>query len=497
MTRPRTLVAALAAAGVIVAAAGVIIAAAGVIIAAAGVINAVSVAYESTRPERLAMAPVDPALCRLPGSGGWQSLALFKAAFAADQPAPAPRPEVKPFDYAVEGTSPEAEDNPPLWGNLGALSMPITTADPAAQRYFNQGLTLAFGFNHNEALRAFRKAQQLDPNCAMCYWGDAYVLGPNINAPMDTSAVGRAVSAAARAQELAASATPVEQALIRAIVARYSADSEVPRATLDAAYASAMGEAARAFQDDQNVNVLFAEAVMDLSPWDYWEADAVRAKGRMGEAIAALEQVLRANAAHPGAIHLYIHAVEASTDPKRAEAYADRLGALVPGAGHLVHMPSHIYYRVGRYLDSLEANRRAVAVDEAYFARYKATGIYPNAYYPHNVHFLLVSAQMAGDGKAVIESARKLDEVISNYFAKVAPFAQTMKAAPYFAHVQFSTPETILALPDPGNGIPFIRAMWHYARGVAQARRSDFAGAQSAGSGSPLRRALSRPRSMG
>jgi tetratricopeptide (TPR) repeat protein len=271
----------------------------------------------------------------------------------------------------------------------------------------------------------------------------------------------------------------MEQALIQAMAARYSADPQADRAALNAAYASAMGEAVARFPHDANVNVLFAESVMDLSPWDYWDAGGLHPKGRMGEAIAALEKVLRANPDHAGAIHLYIHAVEASTDPQRAEAPADRLGRLAPGAGHLVHMPSHIYYRVGRYLDSLEANRQAVAADEAYFARYKASGIYPNAYYPHNVHFLLVSAQMAGDGKAVIESAAKLDGVISNDFAKAVPFVQSMKAAPYFAHVQFSTPQAILALPDPGGDMPFLRAMWHYARGVAQASRSDFAGANA------------------
>jgi tetratricopeptide (TPR) repeat protein len=198
----------------------------------------------------------------------------------------------------------------------------------------------------------------------------------------------------------------------------------------------------------------------------------------MGEAIAALEAALKSNPNHPGAVHFYIHAVEASTGAARAESYADRLGALMPGAGHLVHMPSHIYYRLGRYRDALEANRRAVAVDEAYFAKVKAEGMYHSAYYPHNVHFLMAAAQMAGDGASVISSAHKIDFIISADAAREMPGAQQMKAAQYFAHAQFSAPETVLSLPDPGDTMPYLKAMWHYARGVARAAQRDINGAQ-------------------
>ena len=204
-----------------------------------------------------------------------------------------------------------------------------------------------------------------------------------------------------------------------------------------------------------------------------------QAAGLPGLAIAALEQVIKTNRNHPGAIHFYIHAVEASTDPRRAEAHAERLGALMPGAGHLVHMPSHIYYRVGRYRDSLDANRKAVAIDEAYLAKVDAKGAYPAVYYPHNVHFLLASAQMAGDGETVITSAEKLGKVIPDDVARSIPIAESIKGALYFAHAQFSDPQTILALPEPGDGMPMLKGMWHYARGSAYASRGDVTGAQS------------------
>ncbi len=441
------------------------------------------VRYLTQTPEDvLAIAPVDPALCRVPGTGGWAANSVFFRIAAAEDKAAEqarPRTEVKPFDYAVEGTSPAAQSDPWLWDNLGSMSFPITTARPEAQRFFDQGLRLAYAFNHAEALRAFRMAQKLDPQCAMCFWGEAYVLGPNINAPMDETAVAPAFAAITHAQSLAGQASPREQALIEAMAKRYSPDPKADRAALDAAYATAMGKARAQLANDADVLTMFAESVMDLTPWDYWLMAGTQPKGQMGEAIAALEQVIKTNRNHPGAIHFYIHAVEASTDPRRAEAHAERLGALMPGAGHLVHMPSHIYYRVGRYRDSLDANRKAVAIDEAYLAKVDAKGAYPAVYYPHNVHFLLASAQMAGDGETVITSAEKLGKVIPDDVARSIPIAESIKGALYFAHAQFSDPQTILALPEPGDGMPMLKGIWHYARGSAYASRGDVTGAQS------------------
>jgi tetratricopeptide (TPR) repeat protein len=445
---------------------------------AAGIFGtALGVRYVNQSPEDvLAIAPIDSTLCRVPGSGGWMaSSVFFRIAQAESKPSEPgkPRSEVKPFDYAVEGTSPDPQTEPWLWDNLGTLSYPITTASEEAQRYFDQGLRLAYAFNHNEALRAFRKAQSLAPECAMCYWGEAYVLGPNINAPMDEAAVAPAYAAVTRAQALAGNASASERALIRAMAMRYSADPNADRGALNAAYATGMTHAKTQFPNDPEILAMFAESIMDLSPWDYWEAGGTQTKGRMGEALAALEHVLADNPSHPGAIHFYIHTVEASTNPKRAERYADRLGAQMPGAGHLGHMPSHIYYRVGRYRDSLEANREAVAIDEAYLAKVQPKGVYPAVYYPHNVHFLLASAQMAGDGQTVIEAAGKLERVVPDELARTIPIAQHIKGGLYFAHVQFSDPSTILALPAPGEGMPMLEGMWHYARGAAHAARGD------------------------
>jgi tetratricopeptide (TPR) repeat protein len=363
----------------------------------------------------------------------------------------------------------EASATVPLYDNLGNLTYPVTTLSPLAQRYFDQGLRLTYAFNHAEALRAFREAQWQDPNCAMCYWGEAFVLGPNINAPMDETAGSPAVAAITQAKALAPRVSAREQTLINALVTRYTDAPKTERAALDRAYAEAMAEATRRFPDDTEIAVLAIDAIMNLSPWDYWEADGKTPKGQIGDAIRIAEHVLARHPDHPGAIHLYIHLTEASAAPERAEPYANRLAALMPGAGHLVHMGSHTFFRVGRYQDSAEANKAAVKADEAYLARVQDAGLYAYGYYPHNIHFVLVSAQMMGDSKTTLEYAQRLDGKIPDAMAEKVGWVQAIKTAPYFAHAQFSTPETILALPDPGDKFPFVKAMWHYARGVGLA----------------------------
>ena len=374
-----------------------------------------------------------------------------------------------------------ADTEPPLWAGLGTVSYKVTTTNERAQAYFDQGLRLAYAFNHGEAQRAFRMAQKLDPDCAMCFWGEALVLGPNINLPMQEDAVAPAFAAAQKAKALAGKASPREQALIGAITARYGSDPKAARAPFDAAYAAEMAKVAAQFADDDEIATLYAEAVMDLSPWNYWKPGGREPNPQSVPIVPTLERVLARNANHPGAIHLYIHAVEASDRPKRAEPYADRLRGAIPGAGHLVHMPSHIYYRVGRYLDALEDNKTAVKVDEKYLADTNAPmGVYRLGYYPHNVHFVMASAQLAGDGQTVIAAAEKLSKLIPDEAARGIAMVQPVKAAPYFAHAQFSTPETILALPDPGDTIPYVTAMWLYARGVAYVARGDFASAAAA-----------------
>jgi tetratricopeptide (TPR) repeat protein len=389
--------------------------------------------------------------------------------------------EVRPFRSSGTGAlgTPYAEAEPPLFGNLGKLTMPITTSSADAQRYFDQGVRLAFAFNHAEARRAFRQAQRLDPDCALCWWGEALVLGPNINAPMAPSAHDPALTALRRAEAVAARASEWEQALVAALGERYSDDPTSTRTALDAAYAAAMGRVASRFPGAEQVQVLYAEALMDLSPWDYWEADGSTPKEHTATILTTLESVLAKNPDHPGAIHYYIHIVEASDRPERAEPYAERLGKLMPGAGHLVHMPFHIYFRIGRYSDAIEANREAVAADRAYLDLAKPEGMYPEAYHPHNLHSLMASAQMAGDGRTAVQAAEDLSRVVTEEAGRAVPWVQSILLSPYFAHAQFSTPDTVLALPDVSSGLPYVKAMWHYARGVAHAFKGDAQAAQA------------------
>src|SRR5262249_49206368 len=278
---------------------------------------------------------------------------------------------------------------------------------------------------------------------------------------MQDDAVAPAFAAVEKARALAAGASPREQALIAVLAKRYAPDPKADRAALDAAYAAAMGKLEADFPDDAEIAVLHAEAGMDLSPWNYWQPGGREPNPQSAPIVPTLERVLAAHPDHPGAIHFYIHAVEASDRPQRAEPYADRLRGAIPSAGHLVHMPSHIYYRVGRYLDALGDNKIAATVDEKYLSDTNAPmGVYRLGYYPHNVHFVLASAQMAGDGATVIAAAEKLRGLIPDEVARGIALVHPIKAAPYFAHAQFSAPDTILALPDPGDAIPYVKAMW-------------------------------------
>jgi len=427
-------------------------------------------AADNTLVPAALLTGVDFPLCHTPAAGN-ATAAMIRLA--------ATRTEVPPTEMKAAMPAPEFADiDPPLWDGLGPVSYKITTANAMAQAYFDQGLRLAYAFNHGEAQRAFRKAQKLDPLCAMCFWGEALVLGPNINLPMQEDAVAPAFAAMEKARALTANATAREQALIGALALRYAPDAKADRAPLDAAYAAAMGKVAAAFPDDDDIAVLYAEAVMDVSPWNYWQPGGREPNPQSVPIVLTLERVLARSPNHPGAIHYYIHAVEASDRPQRAEPYADRLRGAIPGAGHLVHMPSHIYYRVGRYLDALADNRVAVGVDEKYLAETNAPmAVYRLGYYPHNVHFVMASAQMAGDGATVIAAAEKLRGLIPDDIARAIAMVQPVKAAPYFAHAQFSAPDVILALPDPGDTIPYVKAIWHYARGVALAARRDFSAA--------------------
>jgi tetratricopeptide (TPR) repeat protein len=434
--------------------------------------SGVIVSHRVTASDDTARSSVDPilapgALCTIAPAG---QPALLRHLVVA-------RTETAPFQPVPP--QPALGQAPRLYTDLGALRFRVTTRNPKAQAYFNQGLRLAFAFNHAEAQRAFREAQKLDPRCAMCFWGEALVLGPNINAPMLPQAHGAVMDALAHARALADDASERERALIAALDARHAADPAAERGPLDRAYADAMKEVARRFPKDDTVKVLYAEAVMDTQPWDYWEAGGSKPKGNAAELIGALEEVLDRNPGHPGAVHLYIHAMEASTQVEKALPHALRLARLMPGAGHIVHMPAHIYYRLGMYRESLEANKRAMAVDERYFQSSPSDPMYRLAYYPHNIHFAMVSALMGGDRVTAIEAASRLDAAVPGEAARKFAALQSIKAAPYTTHAHFSDADAILGLGAPPDDLVLVKALYHYSRAVAHALRKDAAAAKA------------------
>ncbi|WP_310498183.1 hypothetical protein [Sandarakinorhabdus sp.] len=364
----------------------------------------------------------------------------------------------------------------PLYPDLLTSPLAVSSISPEAQAWFSQGLMLTFGFNHAGAVASFRKAQRIDPACGLCWWGEAMALGPNINAPMDDRDREAALAALDRAVALKAMTSPIAQALIDALATRYARDDRTDRAQLDSAYADAMLDVARKFPADDDVAVLAAEAAMDTSPWNYWEADRKTPIGRSGAAVRLLEGVLARNPGHVQAAHLYIHMMEAS-DPKRAEAAADRLAtANVPSAGHLVHMPSHIWHRTGRYQDAIKANVAAARSDEAFIAATGDRGLVRYGYYPHNLHFIVTSAQMAGDMKTAVREAARLRTVLDVETSARIGWIQAIDAAPFLAMAQFAKPEAILAMPKADARLPYANAMRRFARAVARAAQRDAAG---------------------
>ena len=363
-----------------------------------------------------------------------------------------------------------------LYDGLGGLDFTVATTSPEAQRYFSQGLAFAYGFNHAAAIASFREAQRLEPGCAMCWWGEAFAHGPNINAPMDAAANARAVGAAAYANWLARNAAPAERALTAAMVKRYSLNPQADRATLDATFADAMLAAAAAHPAHDDIALLAAEAAMNTKPWDYWSADK-KPNQRIGEAVRLVEAVLARSPRHPQAAHLYIHLMENGPDPKLAEDAADRLNApLAPALGHLVHMPAHIYYRLGRWQDSIRANVAAARADEAWIRDSGDKGLVRYGYYPHNVHFIVTSAQMAGEMPTAIREARKLETILDPATSSQIAWIQAVHAAPFFAAAQFATPAEILAMLAPDARLPYPAAMRFYARAVARAQQHNRVG---------------------
>jgi hypothetical protein len=384
---------------------------------------------------------------------------------------------------AIAGDTDKTKSIAPFFNGLGSYHHPITTKSKQAQRYFDQGLTLCYAFNHTEAIRSFRGALKFDPACAMAYWGIAYASGPHVNRPMDQADNVRAWDAVQKALALKGSVSANEQAYIDAVAKRYQAEFVEDRSALDKAYAAAMRDVTKQFPDDLDAHTIFSEALMDTMPWDYWLKDR-SPKPETEEAFAALRYVIHRNPDHPGANHFFIHAVEAGPHPEQGIPSADRLGGFAPQAGHLVHMPSHIYMRVGQYYEAEQANRSAVKADRSYIRHCAAQGFYPGAYYPHNEHFLWYATYFQGRSADALANAKKTAEIaLENYCGpKKALEGPRLRHLPWLTLARFGRWDEVLKIPQPAATNDFLidRAMWHFARGLAFAaqKQADKAAAE-------------------
>lgn len=357
----------------------------------------------------------------------------------------------------------------PLLNGLEGIDFAISTINKEAQRYFNQGLMLAYGFNHAEAARSFYEATRIDSTCAMAYWGFAYVLGPNYNAGMEDDNYQRAYQASQKALQLSISATEKEQALIKALSFRYAPTPPKDRHSLDSAYSAAMKKVQQQFPNDPDVNALYVESIMDMHPWDLYVKKTKEPRPWTPEIVAILESLIKKYPKHPGAPHFYIHAVEASKRPERALASADLLLTLVPGSGHLVHMPSHIYIWTGDYHKGSIANSEAVKIDSAYVTSCHAQGAYPLSYFPHNYHYLTATATFEGNEKLAWEAAMKVRARTAEEIMRQPGWGtlQHYYTIPYYVAVKFQLWDTILAIKPGFNDLIYPKAILHYARGMA------------------------------
>ncbi len=371
-----------------------------------------------------------------------------------------------------------AQSAVPLYDNLGTHQKSIQTAVPEAQKYFDQGLRLTYGFNHAEAIRAYARAAELDPSCAMCWWGVAYAYGPHVNAGMDSASGVLAYEAVQKAVAASRDKPAWHRAYIDALAKRYAPVPSADRAGLDSAYANAMKAVATKYPDDLDALTLAAEAKMDLRPWNYWTPEGQPYPGT-AEVVKDLERVIARNPDHPGACHYYIHAVEA-VNPALAVPCAERLAKLMPGVGHMVHMPAHIYVRVGRYNDAAESNVHAIHTDEVFVEGQPNPTLYSLGYYPHNIHFLAFVSTLAGRSEQAIEAAKTLKGKVNMDVAESVGMLQEM--VPYYVLTltTFGRWDDILAEPLPPATLRMPTAMAWYARGVAHAAKGDFANARVA-----------------
>jgi tetratricopeptide (TPR) repeat protein len=360
---------------------------------------------------------------------------------------------------------------------LGSLRHPVSTRNPEAQQFFDQGLRLVYAFNHDEAARSFRRAAELDSNLAMAWWGLALAVGPNYNLPVDAEHEKIASDSVAKAIALSASAPQIEKDYIQAIAKRYSNDARPDYHQLDIAYSNAMRDLEKKYPDDLDAATLFADSMMNLRPWKLWNPDGTPAEGTP-EIVATLESVLRRDPSHMGAMHFYIHTVEASPHPERALPYADRIAALAPAAGHLVHMPSHIYIRTGNYDGARANNAAAASVDEAYIRTTGAQGVYPLMYYSHNLHFEAIAASMQGRCADAEQSAQRLAGNVGPA-VKEMPMLEAFLGIPLAIEVRCARWDTLLNMNEPAAQTSVLKAFWLYSRGSALAARGKVAEAET------------------
>jgi len=381
---------------------------------------------------------------------------------------------------AIPSAAPQRDaDTPlaPLLTNLGTWHRPVATSSDRAQQFFDQGLRMLYAFNFVEADRSFREAARLDPTMAMAHWGQAMALAPNINAPMPDQDGRTAYSASRQALRLKAQANEADRALIDALAVRFAPDGKGDRAALDRAYADAMKKVAAQYPDDADAGTLAVAAFMQTTAWDYWLPDGSPKPGVM-DAMATLERLVARHPTNAGLHHYYIHLVEASDEHvRKAEPSADALFDMMPGAGHIVHMPSHVYLRVGRYGDAIRANERAARADEEYIAQCRAQGHYPVAYYPHNIHFLWAAATIEGRSDLALDAARKVADKVPHHLGGQLPWTHDFPMIPLYAMVRFGLWREILSEPKPHVGTPYPNAIWHYARALAKTARGETASA--------------------
>lgn len=368
----------------------------------------------------------------------------------------------------------------PRFKGLDGIHFKISTSNKEAQDYFNQGMMLAYGFNHAEAARSFFEATRLDSSCAMAFWGFAYVLGPNYNGGMEEDSYQRAWEAAGKAKALSGNCSPKEKALIEALLSRYAPKPPEDRKPLDIAYAAAMKKVYDQYSSDPDIGALYAESLMDIHPWDLYDNKTKQARAWTPELVAVLEHLIKINPVHPGAHHFYIHALETSVTPEKALESAKLLNTLVPGAGHLIHMPSHIYINTGDYHLGSLSNIRALEVDSSYITACHAQGAYPLAYYPHNYHFLAATATLEGDSRLAWEAAIKMQQNTAMDVMRMPGWGtlQHYYTIPYYVAVKFALWDTILRLPAPAKDLVYPRAILHYAKGMAFLGKKDIVAAQ-------------------